>query len=80
MRCCWTLGKKKAPRKPLTELYVDGHLTEEREEWQKELQRHCEEECTDQEETKEVQEQRIEYFLRERDQQFTLDGRNAEIN
>ena len=33
--------------KPLTELYVKGHFTEDREEWQKELQRHCEEVYTD---------------------------------
>ena len=37
-------GKKKASRKLLTELHVDGHFTEKREEWQKKkLQRHCEE-------------------------------------
>ena len=48
--------KKKAKRKPLTELYVKGNFTEDREECQKELQRHCEGVYTDQEETKEVQE------------------------
>ena len=37
----WSQGKKKAKRAPLTELYVDGHFTEDRAEWQKEFQRHC---------------------------------------
>ena len=36
-------------RKPLSELYVNGHFTEDKEEWQKELQRHCEGVHTDQE-------------------------------
>ena len=54
-RCCLALGKKKAPRKPLTELYVDGQCTEDREKWQNELQRHCEEVYTDQEGPKEEQ-------------------------
>ena len=66
-------------RKPLTELYVKGSFTEDREEWQKELQWHCEEVHTDQEETREVQENRIESFKKRGDQQFTLDGREAEI-
>ena len=35
--------------------------------------------CTDQEETNEVQEDRIECFKKKGDQQFTEDGRNAEI-
>ena len=33
--------KKKATRKPLTELYGKGQFTEDRAEWQEELQRHC---------------------------------------
>ena len=54
--CCLALGKKKkAPRKLLTELYVDGHFTEDTEERQKELQRHGDDVFTDQEETEEVQ-------------------------
>ena len=79
VRGCLEPGKKKVRRKPLTELYVKGSFTEDREEWQKELQRHCEEVHTDQEETREVQENRIESFKKRGDQQFTLDGRNAEI-
>ena len=35
--------------------------------------------CTDQEETKEAQESRIEYFTKKGDQQFTEEGRNAEV-
>ena len=57
----WNQGKK-AKRKPLTGLCVKGHFTEDRDEWQQELQRHCEEVYTDQEETKEVQEYRFEFF------------------
>ena len=34
---------KKVKRKPLTEFFVKGNSTEDREEWQKERQRHCEE-------------------------------------
>ena len=49
-------------RKPLSDLYVNGRFMEEREEWQKELQRDCDEVKTDHDETKEVQEGRIEYF------------------
>ena len=45
----------------------------------KELQRHCEEVHTDLQETKEVQENRIDYFKKKGYQQFTMDGRNAEI-
>ena len=37
---------------PLTELCVKVQFTEDREEWQKQLQRHCEEVYTDLEETK----------------------------
>ena len=48
--------EEKTKRKPLTELYVKGHFTEGREEWQQELQRHCDEVYTDQEETNEIQE------------------------
>ena len=79
VNCCLEPGKKKAKRKPLTELYVKGNFTEDGEEWQKELQRHCEEVYTDQEETKEVQENRIDYFKKIGDQQLTVARRNAEI-
>ena len=41
--------------------------------------RHFEEVCMDPEETKEVQERRIEYFRRKGDQQFTKNGRGLEI-
>ena len=79
VKCCQEPGKKKAKRKPLTELYVKWQYTEDREEWQKELQRHCEEVHADQEETKEAQESRNEYLKKKGNQQFTEDGRNAEI-
>ena len=48
--------KKKANKMPLTELHVKGQFTEDREEWQKKPQRHCQEVYTDLEETKEAQE------------------------
>ena len=47
VKCCLAFGKKKASRKLLTEFYVDGHFTEDREEWQKEARRHCEDIYTD---------------------------------
>ena len=58
---------------------MKAHFSEDREEWQKELQRHCEELYTDQEETKEAQDSRIEYFKEKGNQQFTEEARNAEI-
>ena len=64
VKCCLAPGKRNARRKSLSELYVKGNFTEDREEWQRELQRHCEEVYTDQEETREVQGNRIEYFKR----------------
>ena len=64
-----------AREESLTELHVTGHFTEDREEWQQELQRHCEEVCTDQEETQEAQENRIDYFKMKVNQQFTEEGR-----
>ena len=54
-----------------TELCVEGNFTEDREEWQKELQRHCEEVYTDLEETKEVQENRIDCSKKTCDQLFS---------
>ena len=36
------MGMKKVWRTPPTEIYVEGKFTEDREEWQKELQRRCE--------------------------------------
>ena len=41
-------------RKPSTELYVNGNFTEDREEWQQELLRHCEGVYTDPDETRDV--------------------------
>ena len=66
-------------RKPLTELYVHGNYTEDREQWNHEPQRHCEEVHMDPEESQEVQEGTIEYFKRKGDQQLTKEGRGAEI-
>ena len=41
---------------------IHNYFTEDRAEWQKELQRHCKVVYTDMEETKEEQDNRIEYF------------------
>ena len=62
-----------------SELYVDGKFKEDREEWQKELQRHGEEVCADTDEARKVQEKRIEHFKKTGDLHFTDDGRGAEI-
>ena len=45
----------------------------------KNFKRHCEEVYTDLEETKDVQEERIEYFKKKGNQQLTEEGHNAEI-
>ena len=80
VKCRTAPGKKNVRRKPLSELYVNWNFTEDREEWQREVQRHCEEVyCTYQEETREVQQQRIDYSKKKCDQQFPDDGRGAEI-
>ena len=58
---------------------VCWQFTEERDERQKELQRHCWEVCTDQDVTRDVQKKRIKHFKKRGDQHFTDDGRRAEI-
>ena len=72
-------GNKILKRKPLTELCVDDKFTEDIEECNQELQRHCDEVYMDPEEPKEVQEQKIEYFKKQGDQQFTMNGRGVAI-
>ena len=74
-------GERQVRRKRVSELFVNGQFTEDREEWQRELQRQCEDLHTDQEETRELQEKRMEYFKKKGDQhqQFTDAGRRAEI-
>ena len=59
-------GRRTMKRKSWTELHVDGNFSGEREEWQHELQRHCEGLFTDPEEAKEVQQGRIEYFFKKK--------------
>ena len=56
---------------------MKGTFTEDREEWQKELQKHCEEASTDQEETQEVQEDRIEHIKKKGVLQFTVSRKNC---
>ena len=60
VKCSMVPGKKILKRKPLTELYVNGKFTEDREE--------CDEAHMDPEETQ-AQEERIESFKRKGDQQ-----------
>ena len=57
-------------RRPLT----NGTFTKERQERNKELQRHCDEVNVDLQETKEVQEGRNGQFKRKGDPRFTEDG------
>ena len=60
----WSLGlinavwccEQEKQSKPPSELYVNGNFKEDSDEWQRDLQRQCEEVYTDQEETREVQE------------------------
>ena len=67
IKCASSRGRnRRKGNKPLTELYVKGNFTEDREEWQQELQRHCEEVYTDEEETNEIQEDRIELVQKEK--------------
>ena len=72
MKCSLEPAKKNVKRKPLRENFVKENFTEEREESQKELHRHCEEVYTDQGET-------IEYFKKKGDQQFAMEGRTVQI-
>ena len=79
VKCNLMPGNSRTKRKPLAELYVNGGFTEDSEEWQQELLIHCEGVYTDPDETREVQENGIEYFKRKGDRHFTDDGRGAEI-
>ena len=64
----------------MPELFVDGTFTENREEWQRQLQRHCKSVYTDPEETEEVQQETIEFFKTKGDRHFSEDGRAVEIS
>ena len=79
VKCSLALGKRQVRRGPLSELYVNGNFTEDRQEWHRELQKQCEMVHTDQEQTREARVKSIEYFKKEGDWHFTEDGRGAEI-
>ena len=79
VQCSVMPGRRRINIKPLSELYVNGQFTEDREDCQKTLQRLCEEVFTDHDETRSEKKRRIEYFKRKGDQHFTDDGRRAEI-
>ena len=79
VRCCSASGKKKDPRKPLTEFFVDGILLKT-EKSGKKNNKGIVKRCT------RIRKRRQKYKKRERifeeekgDQQFTVEGRNAEI-
>ena len=80
VKCRMERGKKKTKRKPLMELCVDGAFTDNREGSLNELQRPCESVYTDPEETKEVQQKRIEFFKMKGDRHFPEDGREVQIS
>ena len=50
VNCSLMPGKSIPKRKPLTELYVNGSVTEDTGAWEKELQKHCAEVFADPEE------------------------------
>ena len=79
VQCCLLPGKRIPKRKALTELYVNGIFTEDREEWQKELQRHCDEVYVDALESKEEQERRIVKYSQDGNMHFSVEGRVVEI-
>ena len=59
---------------------MNGNFTKDRQERQRELQRHCEEVCTDQEETRDAEEKtELNTSKKKGSQQFTVDGRKAEV-
>ena len=65
--CSLAPGRRKVRRKP-SELYVNGNFAADREE-----------RYADHDEPKEVQEKRVECFKKKGEQQFTDEGRKAEI-
>ena len=69
--CCLTPRKRKVQRKPLSEIVCEREFHRG--------QRHCEGVFADPDETRQVQEKRVEYFKEKGDWNFTEDGRGAEI-
>ena len=61
-------------RKPVTDLYVNGSLTKDREAWKKERQRHFEKVWIDHQETAEEQEKRL---VKHKKLRQTFYGRNV---
>ena len=41
VKCSLALGHRRVLRKPLKELHINGEFSENREDWRKELERHC---------------------------------------
>ena len=79
VKCSLEPGKKKDKKQVADRTVRKKVILPKTEEWQKELQRHCKEVYTDLEETKVVQKKKKECFKEKGNQQFTEDGRNAEI-
>ena len=71
--------KKRVRKKGDNGVVRHGKFTEDREDWNQELHRHREGVYTDPEETKKVQEGRLEHVKKKRDQRFTDEERKVEI-
>ena len=78
VKCYLRSGKKGCRKKrPPTELYVEGTFTEDRAVRTEELQRPCEEQNGDEDETTEKQEEKIMQFKAEGDRHDTEDERGS---
>ena len=79
VKCSMKPGKKKTKRNPLTELYVKGHFTEDRGEWQKELQSSAKRCILTEQKRKKNRKAELNTSEKRGNQQFIEEGRNAEI-
>ena len=59
---CSLMPREKKTSKPLKKFFIDGEFSENREDWKKELQKHCEAVCVDSEDTDEKQRERIQRY------------------
>ena len=57
-----TMGKKQYGKHPVEQLYCNGELSHDRQQWASEVTRHCKSKYKDESETPEVIHQRIQYF------------------
>ena len=73
-------GKRKVKIKRWKELFINGKLCEDREDWKKKLETHCGDVCVDPEEATEEQVQTVEWYRKKGNEQFTCQERMAEIS